>query len=113
LQNNLRDIETDRAAGRKNLIIIFGYKFGAAQYYFCIIVAILIPAIIAAVTKDYYISLISLFAIFLEIGPLKTVVSRPVPAPPQKLIRVLVETGRALLVFSLLFSAGWIASVYL
>ena len=109
--NNLRDIETDRAAGRKNLIILFGYKFGAAQYYFCVLVAFLIPVIITLITRAYYICLISLLAILLEIRPLRTVVSRPLPPPPQKLIVVLVETGRALLVFSLLFSAGWIASV--
>ena len=110
--NNLRDIETDRAAGRKNLIILFGYKFGVAQYYFCIIVALLIPVIIVLVSRKHYLSLICLAAIFFEIKPLKILVTKPLPPPPSSLIEVLVKTGRALLIFSLLFSAGWIASAY-
>ena len=60
------DIETDRAAGRKNLIILFGYKFGVAQYYFCIISALLIPVIIVLVSRKHYLSLICLAAIFLK-----------------------------------------------
>jgi len=110
--NNIRDIETDRAAGRKNLIIKFGYKFGVAQYYFCIIAAFLIPVIIVLVSGRYYLSLICLAAIFFEVKPLRLLVLRQSPPPPSILIGVLVQTGRALLVFSLLFSAGWIASAY-
>jgi len=81
-------------------------------YIFCIIAAFLIPVIIVLVSGKHYLSLICLAAIFFEIKPLSILVSKPSPPPSSSLIGVLVLTGRALLVFSLLFSAGWIASAY-
>lgn len=110
--NNLRDIDTDRQSGRKNLMILFGYNFGVGEYYFCVIMALLVPVIITIATRSAYFSLISLLAVLIEIRSLKTLTSRPRPKP-EELIKVLSDTGKALLIFSILFSAGWIISAVL
>ena len=44
--NNIRDIETDRAAGRKNLPVIFGRKAAEWEYGLLLVVAYSIPLIL-------------------------------------------------------------------
>jgi 1,4-dihydroxy-2-naphthoate polyprenyltransferase len=41
--NNLRDEETDRAAGKNTLIVRFGRRFGALEYATCILLAAFLP----------------------------------------------------------------------
>jgi len=43
--NNLRDVETDRAAGKNTLVVRFGTTFGQWEYAICIVTASLIPVI--------------------------------------------------------------------
>lgn len=43
--NNYRDIEEDRAASKKTLIVIFGRSFAKFEYVFFILISFLIPAI--------------------------------------------------------------------
>ncbi len=44
--NNLRDIEEDRKANKKTLVVRFGKTFAKAEYFFCLIGAFFIPILI-------------------------------------------------------------------
>ena len=102
--NNLRDIKTDREAGKRTLIARFGYKFGLFEYLFCIIAAHLVPVILVLITKSHYFSLVSVLTAVMAVKPVKIILSRP---EPGHLIPVLGKTGQILLIFSILFSIGW------
>ncbi len=105
ISNNLRDIETDKKSGKKTLIVRFGYRFGIIEYFFCIIIAFLIPIILVLINRDHFFSLISILGIIPAIWLLRKIASRP---EPEVLIKILVSTGKLLLVYSILFSLGWI-----
>ena len=102
--NNIRDIKTDKEAGKRTLIVRFGYNFGLFEYLFCIIAAHLIPVILVLITKSHYFSLISVLTAIMAVKPVKIILSRP---EPRYLIPVLGKTGQILLIFSILFSIGW------
>jgi 1,4-dihydroxy-2-naphthoate polyprenyltransferase len=102
--NNIRDIKTDKEAGKRTLIVRFGYNFGLFEYLFCIIAAHLVPVILVLVTKSHYFSLISALTVIMAIKPVKIILSHP---EPKYLIPVLGKTGQILFIFSILFSIGW------
>jgi len=102
--NNIRDIKTDREAGKKTLIARFGYNFGLYEYLFCIIAAHIIPIVLVIITKSHYFSLISVLTVIMAVKPVKILLSRP---EPRYIIPVLGKTGQILLIFSILFSIGW------
>ena len=100
LVNNLRDIETDRAAGKRTLAV----RVGAArtrQLFFAAIggsfagVVALAPAAPAA--------LVALAAVPLAVPPVRTVATR---SDPPALIGALVATARMQLVLAGLLAAG-------
>ena len=105
IANNLRDIETDKKSGKKTLIVRFGYHFGIIEYFFSIIIAFLIPIILVLITRNHFFSLISILGIIPAIWLLRRIASKP---GPEALIKILVSTGKILLVYSFLFSLGWI-----
>ena len=105
VDNNLRDLETDKKSGKKTLIVRFGYRFGIIEYFFCIIITFLIPIILVLMTHGHFFSLISILGIIPAIWLLKKIASRP---EPGTLIKILASTGNILMVYSILFSIGWI-----
>ncbi|MBE0537740.1 MAG: 1,4-dihydroxy-2-naphthoate polyprenyltransferase [Phycisphaerae bacterium] len=103
--NNFRDIDTDRAAGRKTLAVRFGYRFGAAEYIACVVCACLVPIYIVLTRGANYGCLLALVTLAAAIFPIRTVLSRPAP---EILNNVLAQTGKILLLYSILFSVGWL-----
>lgn len=103
--NNLRDIDTDRRAGKLTLAVRFGRSFAMSEYLFCIIAATLIPFAVVLITDDYQgvaaASLIGFFAI-------PCVKAAFTHLDGTGLNRVLGQTGRLLMIYSVLFSLGWI-----
>ena len=103
--NNLRDIDTDRRAGKLTLAVRFGRSFAMSEYLFCIIAATLIPFAVILVTDDHkgiaWASLIGFCAI-----PCVKAAFTHLDGPA--LNRVLADTGRLLLIYSALFSIGWL-----
>jgi 1,4-dihydroxy-2-naphthoate octaprenyltransferase len=107
--NNLRDTDTDRAAGKRTLAVTFGKGFARAEYVACLVAAWAVP-IGLLVAK--------LVGAALPVGPalLLTLIALPLAIPltrivysagdPRALNPVLRITARLTLIFSLLFAAG-------
>ncbi len=104
--NNIRDIRTDKTAGKNTLAVIFGYKFAIAEYVFTILMPYLLLLIIVFVLKNHYFSLLSLASILFVIIPVKIILGKN-PPKPEKLILVLERTGQIMLIFTFLFSITW------
>ncbi len=104
--NNLRDIKTDREAGKNTLAVKFGYKFAVSEYVFCMIMPYLLLIIIVFFLKNHYFSLLSLASIFFAIKPLKIVINKNIHTPGL-LISVLEKTGQVMLLFAIIFCITW------
>ncbi|MCP5048982.1 MAG: 1,4-dihydroxy-2-naphthoate polyprenyltransferase [bacterium] len=107
--NNLRDIDGDRKAGKKTLAVRFGKDFAMKEYFYSLLFAALIPVMIYFITgqdKYKFASLAALTLLFVP-GVLRTVFSN---TGGPALNNALAQTGKLLLIYGILFSAGWIVS---
>lgn len=103
--NNLRDMDTDRRAGKLTLAVRFGRSFAMSEYLFCIIAATLTPFAVVLITGDHQgIAAASLIG-FWAIPCVKGVFTH---VDGAGLNRVLADTGRLLLIYTALFSLGWL-----
>jgi 1,4-dihydroxy-2-naphthoate octaprenyltransferase len=100
--NNLRDIETDRRAGKRTLVVRFGVAAGRAEYVTLLSVAYAVPLAIWAAGWTGPWTLLALLSLPAAIGPLRTVLERQGAA----LNAALGGTARLLVVYGALFSAG-------
>ncbi len=102
--NNLRDIETDRKAGKKTLAVRFGVKFTQAQYLILITGAFLVPLVMYAQGISSYPILLSWLSLPLVIPRVRDIFTKKgIP-----LNVTLAGTAKLGLVFSILFSIGLI-----
>jgi len=103
--NNYRDIESDSKSGKKTLAVRFGRSFAQIEYLAAILIAALIPVIIYSLIHDHlailWASTISLMAI-----PAFQTVIQTTSGPA--LNKTLAYTGKLLLIYSILFSIGWV-----
>jgi 1,4-dihydroxy-2-naphthoate octaprenyltransferase len=103
--DNLRDYETDMKAGKKTLTVRFGKNFGKVQYYSCIFLGFSLPVILIALTKEHLYSLISFLALPLYKNCLDAVRDNE---NAESLNKTLAQTALNLIVFVLIFCAGWL-----
>ena len=108
--NNLRDIETDAKSQKRTLAVRFGRSFAQSEYLFSILTASLIPVIIYYLIDDHKDILFSTIIAILAIPTLKIVLTR---TDGPSLNKALGFTGLLLLIYSILFSAGWISYSHL
>ena len=98
--NNLRDIPTDEATGKRTLAVVLGDRRTRALYSACVLVPFAVAAAMAPVAP---LALLALAALPLAVIPVRQVLAA---ASGRGLIAVLGETGRLQLAFGLLLTAG-------
>ncbi len=103
--NNLRDIHTDRLAGKKTLAVRFGETFARMEYLFSVLFAGIIPIILFFLSAGHRYVLAATLILLMAIPSLKTVLTE---TPGKIFNQTLAETGKLLFYYSVLFSIGWI-----
>jgi 1,4-dihydroxy-2-naphthoate polyprenyltransferase len=98
--NNLRDIPTDKPAGKRTLAVVLGDRRTRKLYVACACVPFAVAVAMAAAAP---LTLVTLAALPLAAEPVRQVLHA---ATGRGLISVLGQTGRLQLVFGLLLTAG-------
>jgi len=101
LANNLRDVTTDAAAGKRTLAVRIGAPAARRLYTACVVVAGLMPAVLATEAPAAALGLLALPA---AVAPLRTV-RNPEATPPQ-LVGALIGTARFQLLLAVLLALG-------
>jgi 1,4-dihydroxy-2-naphthoate polyprenyltransferase len=104
LANNIRDVETDRTAGKRTLAVRIGPRAARALFVGCVVGAFLA---VAAVGVLQPLALIALAAVPLAVPPVRLVMTRSDPPP---LVAALVGTARLQLVVAVLLTVGLVTS---
>jgi 1,4-dihydroxy-2-naphthoate polyprenyltransferase len=103
--NNLRDIHTDRKAGKRTMAVRFGEFFTRMEYMFSITIACLIPAILFLIKADHPYALATTFVFIPAIPSIYSIFMKQIG---PDLNHILANTGKLLLLYSVVFSIGWI-----
>lgn len=103
--NNLRDIQNDLKSGKLTLAVRFGRSFAISEYFFCMSAACLTPILIYSIIQDHIETLMASATLLLAIPALKAVACQ---TDGPSLNNALAFTGKLLLIYSILFSIGWI-----
>lgn len=100
--NNLRDIETDRAAGKRTLAVRFGRKFSIIQYQVFFLTSLLIPVLLWRLGFEWIVLLPVLC------WPWTLLLRRQLTNAREgrEYNQVLADTARFLLLYGILFSIG-------
>ena len=107
--NNLRDIPTDAAAGKRTLAVILGRRWTAVEYELLLAVAYAVPLALGLLGS---VVLVSPWPITVALPLLTTPMAVPLVRTvrgfnqPRELNAVLKGTARLALAFALLFAAG-------
>lgn len=105
--NNLRDVDQDRQAGKKTLAVRFGIAYARGQYLVCMLLALVLIPLAAVLYTGRIFVCVALLAMLPAAGCVRTVFTQ---RDGDVLNRCLAGTGKVLLLFSLLFSLGWVFS---
>ena len=103
--NNLRDVHTDRAAGKRTLAVRFGIPFTRWEYLLSLLGACALPFVLIWREDDHYFAVIAAFTLLFALPAIKTVFRE---SGSPVLNNVLANTGKLLFIYSVLFSIGWI-----
>ncbi|PSP47350.1 1,4-dihydroxy-2-naphthoate polyprenyltransferase, partial [Halobacteriales archaeon QH_1_68_42] len=101
--NNIRDRETDAAAGKRTLAVILGYRWGRVEYLLLMGMAYVVPVVFALDPAYGLPALAPLASLPLAASVSKTVVER---TDGEALNPALERVGQTLFAHSLLFAAG-------
>jgi 1,4-dihydroxy-2-naphthoate octaprenyltransferase len=103
--NNVRDVEEDRAAGKRTLVVRRGRGFGVSLYGACVLGAALVPVVALWSVQGRYGALLASFVAAVVGGRLGRILERT--SDPAVLNRVLARTAVLLLAYCLVFGIGW------
>lgn len=105
LVNNIRDVDEDRQAGKRTLIVRAGRPFGIGLYVFCFLAAASIPVLLFLRSGMHPWATIAALVVGLALPLIKKLSSE---TSSIALNPLLGATGRLLLIYSILFSIGWV-----
>jgi 1,4-dihydroxy-2-naphthoate octaprenyltransferase len=105
LANNIRDVEQDRVAHKRTLVVRFGRALGVGLYAACALAAALVPVGVWMATGDHAGALFAAPAPLLLAGPLRTFQTT---SDPARLNPLLGKTAGVLLVYSVVLALGWV-----
>jgi 1,4-dihydroxy-2-naphthoate octaprenyltransferase len=107
--NNIRDMQTDQEAGRKNIAIVFGRSAAAWEFAFMLVIAYAVPPVLVCKGLAPAWVLISMASLFPGIK-LWSILRSDLTG--HALNPILAKTAQLLLFYALLFSAGLIVSLF-
>ena len=109
LANNVRDVDEDRAADKKTLVVRFGRAFGVRLYGICVSGAVVVPAALALVAHqggDGHVGVLAASLLAAVVGrPLARALART--TDPAVLNPLLGKTAGLLFLYSVAFALGW------
>lgn len=103
--NNLRDIDNDRVVGKQTLAVRFGRTFARLEYSGCVMVAAVVPLLLYVRTGSHLYSLLAGLILLAAIPIFRIVWTS---GDGEQLNNSLAATGRLLMLYTVLFSIGWI-----
>ena len=104
LVNNVRDVEEDRAASKKTVVVRFGRGVGVALYGGCFAGAALVPVALVLLTGRHPWVLAASLILPLAVPLVRRLRARQ---EPNVLNALLARTAQVLLAYSIAFSVGW------
>lgn len=102
--NNLRDLDNDRAAGKKTLAVRFGRRFTLHEYNWTLFAACTVPFILSFFYGGRPLAMLATLTVI----PALLAMRKVARVTGRDLNDCLAGTGRLLMIYSLLFSLGWI-----
>ncbi|MCP4456033.1 MAG: 1,4-dihydroxy-2-naphthoate polyprenyltransferase [Planctomycetes bacterium] len=103
--NNYRDRHTDHVTGKKTLVVRFGRLFGRIEYAVTLLGGCLIPAVLVWMSPARAWSLMALLTGVPGLFLVQRLCTEP---DPKTMNQMLAQTGQLLVLYSLLFSVGWL-----
>ncbi len=102
--NNLRDADEDGRTGKRTLAVRFGPAFARAEYIIAVVVACLLPLLLylASGRHPYSVATVAVVAVAVPAFRRLFVLDGPLLNP------VLAYTAKLLLLYSAVFSIGWV-----
>ena len=105
LANNVRDIEEDRVANKRTLVVRFGRAFGVRLYAAMVTLAVVVPAAMVVVSRGHLGALAASLLASLVGRRLTAVLART--DDPDVLNPLLGKTAALLLGYCVAFALGW------
>ena len=105
LANNVRDINEDRNANKRTLVVRFGRGFGVGFYAVCIVGAAMVPLVLVLWVSGHSWALLAT-AVALGLGMPLAATLRGTD-DPMVLNPLLGKTAQLLLVYCIVFGVGW------
>jgi 1,4-dihydroxy-2-naphthoate octaprenyltransferase len=104
--NNLRDADTDVKTGKRTLAVRFGKPFARWESATTLFLGgVVVPVALCVYTQGHWPALVSLVAFAAALPAIRTLFTTQDPAVMNGL---LARTGGLLVLFTLLFSIGWL-----
>lgn len=102
--NNLRDLDSDCATGKRTLAVRFGRQFSLHEYNWSLLMACTVPLVLGLLFHGHPLALLAALTVIPSIAAMRKVAV----VTGRGLNHCLAGTGRLLLVYSVIFSLGWI-----